>query len=315
MQNLLLKFGSIIRGQLYIEKDQSYKNTVLLSGSGRSGTTWLANIINNDNSFRYMFEPFHPELVSIVKHFNSRQYLRETDKNEEYLMPASRIFSGRVRNLWIDRYNKKSIPTKRLIKDIRVNLLLRWIKTNFPEIPIVFMLRHPFSVACSRIRLGWKAHLDDFNAQREFCEDFLIKFNEIVIRDKGEFEKQILMWCIENYVPITSLKSDEIYILFYENLFSNPEKEVRSLFNYLNLSVSDHLFDIIKKPSPMTKKNSPFITGEDPLLHWKTILTNKQIDSALKIMSDFGFDKIYCDEAFPQNRGIERLRLIHNLSR
>ena len=125
MQNIFLKLASTIRGQIYIEKTPSVENTVLLCGSGRSGTTWLANIINNDNLFRYMFEPFHPEQVSIVKHFNSRQYLRASNKKEEFLLPATRILSGRVRNLWIDRYNKKIFPKRRLIKDIRINFLLK----------------------------------------------------------------------------------------------------------------------------------------------------------------------------------------------
>jgi len=308
VQNNLKKITSIIRGQLYIEKSNSYKDTILLCGSGRSGTTWLAELINNENSFRYMFEPFHPELVSLAKHFNSRQYLRDFNKNEEYLLPASRIFSGRVRNLWIDRYNRKILPKKRLIKDIRINLLLKWIKVHFPDIPIVFMLRHPFSVACSRIRLGWKDHLNNFFEQKDLRENFSKIFNFFDIKDLDVFERQILMWCIENYVPLTSLRSDEIYILFYENLFTNPVKEVRYLFDYLNLPISDNLFDKIQNPSSMTKKSSPLITGEGPLTYWKKTLHSEQRYNALKIMEKFGLNKIYGDKALPDNNGIMELK-------
>jgi len=307
MQNSIEKIGSIIRGQIYFENNKSYKNTVLLCGSGRSGTTWLANIINNDNSFRYMFEPFHPELVSIVKRFNSRQYLRDSNINEEYFGPASKIFSGMIRNFWIDRYNKKLFPKKRLIKDIRINLLLKWIKTNFPEIPIVFMMRHPFSVACSRIRLGWEDHLNDLFIQKNLNEDFLYKYNDIIYKNMDKFERQILMWCIENYIPLNSLKSDELYIIFYENLFINPVKEVQSLFDYLNLPISDSLFDKIQNPSSMTKKSSPLITGQDPLLYWKNILSHEQIFNALKIMDKFRLNKIYGNEALPYHGGINEL--------
>lgn len=259
-----------------------------------------------------MFEPFHPEQVSIVKHFNSRQYLRASNKKEEFLLPATRILSGRVRNLWIDRYNKKIFPKRRLIKDIRINFLLKWIKTNFPGIPLIFMLRHPFAVACSRIRLGWKNHLNNLFEQKNLVEDFLYKFNDIICEDMGEFEKQIMMWCIENYVPITYLRADEIFILCYENLYSDPVREIRCLFNYLNLSVSESVFENIKKPSPMTKKSSPLITGKDPLLHWRDDLRRGQIDRALKIMGEFGLDKIYSDEALPDYSGIEELRRFQN---
>ena len=308
MQNSIEKFGSIFRGQIYLDNNGSYKNTILLCGSGRSGTTWLAEIINNDNNFRYMFEPFHPELVSLAKHFNARQYLRASSKSPEYLLSASRIFSGRVRNLWIDRYNKKLLPAKRLIKDIRVNLLLKWIKTNFPDIPIIFVLRHPFSVACSRMRLGWEDHLDDLFKQKELSEDFLSNCKANMIGGMGNFERQILMWCIENYVPLTSLSSDEIFIIFYENLFANPSKEVQRLFEHLNLSISNNLFDKIKNPSPMTKKFSPFVTEKDPLIYWKKKLNDEQCANAMKIMGEFGLNQIYGEEAFPLNNGVKKFR-------
>ena len=291
-----------------MEFNPSYKDTILLCGSGRSGTTWLADLINDDNQFRYMFEPFHPENVQLVSHLNSRQYLRASDKSEKYLLPAERIFSGKVRNLWIDRYNKKIFPQKRLIKDIRINLLLRWIKTNFSEIPLVFVLRHPFAVALSRIRLGWENHLDEIFDQNHFIEDCPISIDNRVTETASEFEKQIILWCIENYTPITALKKEEIYILFYENLYRDPHKELTSLFDYLNLSLSDSISEKIRIPSPMTKKNSPLVTGLDPLLHWKKTLDRGQIDNALDIMSKFGLDKIYRDEPLPDPSGIEELR-------
>ena len=306
MQNNLTNLARIVRGQLYLDTSKSYKDTILLCGSGRSGTTWLAEIINNENSFRYMFEPFHPELVNIVKHFSKRQYLRDTDRREEYLLPASRIFSGKIRNFWIDRYNKQIRPQKRLIKDIRINLLLRWIKTNFPDISIVYILRHPFSVACSRLRLGWKDHLNDFLEQKDLCEDFSKIFNSFNIKHLDVFERQILLWCIENYVPITSLSSDEMYILFYENLFSAPVKEVERLFDHLNLPISNNLLNKITKPSPMTKKSSPLVTGENPLTYWEKTLTSEQKQNASNIMGKFGLNKIYCDKALPNKIGIQK---------
>ena len=308
MQSLLLKIGSIVRGQIYIDRGYSIKNTILLCGSGRSGTTWVASIINSDNHFRYMFEPFHPELVPMVKHFNVRQYLRPSNKEDKFVVPATNIFSGKVRNLWVDRYNRNIFPRKRLIKDIRINLILKWIRINFPQMPIIYMLRHPFAVACSRIRLGWKNHLKDLLKQKELIDDLLYKFESLIDgRRIGEFEKQIIFWCIENYYPMTSFKPGEIYILFYENLYLNPEGEIKGLFNYIGLPIPESVPKKIRKPSSMTKKDSPLVTGRDPLLHWKDDLDNRQIDRALRIMSEFGFDKVYTDGALPTTEGVDEL--------
>lgn len=77
---------------------QDYKKTVLLTGTGRSGTTWLGDMINYANAYRSMFEPFHARKIDLVKHFNNRQYLRPDNTAAEFLEPAPRILSGAVRD-------------------------------------------------------------------------------------------------------------------------------------------------------------------------------------------------------------------------
>ena len=70
-------------------------------------------------------------------------------------MDAKRILSGGIRNIWVDGANRKVIARKRLVKEIRVNLMLRWIHNNFPDIPVVFLMRNPCAVANSWLTLGW----------------------------------------------------------------------------------------------------------------------------------------------------------------
>ena len=50
-------------------------NTVVLSGLGRGGTTWLGEMLDHDGLFRVMFEPFHPGRTKMVRHFKRRQFL------------------------------------------------------------------------------------------------------------------------------------------------------------------------------------------------------------------------------------------------
>ena len=45
------------------------KDSVILVGDGRSGTTWIANIVNFRKDFTYLFEPFHPVNSEICKDF------------------------------------------------------------------------------------------------------------------------------------------------------------------------------------------------------------------------------------------------------
>lgn len=96
-----------------------YRRTVFLAGTGRSGTTWVEELINAKNDFRIMFEPFHSDKVELVSDWNYRQYLRCSDRTEKFLQSATAILSGNIRNEWIDCFNRKLISRKRIIKDIR----------------------------------------------------------------------------------------------------------------------------------------------------------------------------------------------------
>jgi hypothetical protein len=170
----------------------SYRKTVFLAGTGRSGTTWLQEVINYNNAYRIMFEPFHSKRVGLIKEWNYRQYLRSDNLDDKFIKPASAILSGKIRHEWIDRSNRKHVAKKRLIKDIRAQLLLKWMKHNFPEIPIILMIRHPCAVANSKLKLKWDAHLNDFLMQDKLMIDFLNPFKKEIEGAKDLFDIHIL---------------------------------------------------------------------------------------------------------------------------
>jgi hypothetical protein len=99
-----------------------------------------------------MFEPFHAYKVDICKEFKYRQYLRPENKDKYFLETANLILTGKIKNKWINSQNKRIFSNKRLIKDIRANLMLKWIHTNFPSVPIILLFRHPCAIAYSRIK-------------------------------------------------------------------------------------------------------------------------------------------------------------------
>jgi len=116
------------------------EDCILLAGSGRSGTTWVGDVLNYENEYRTLFEPFWKRKVPLVAHFRARQYLAPGCTDPAYLEPARRILSGRIRNAFVDSLNTKWIARKRLVKDIRVNLMLGWFHARFPATPIVLLL-------------------------------------------------------------------------------------------------------------------------------------------------------------------------------
>ncbi len=225
--------AELVAGAFFLDLGGDHRDATFVAGSGRSGTTWLSSLINHDNRYRFIFEPFHPAKVAPCDGFLRKQYLRPEDGREMHLDAAGKILSGKVRSRWADRFNRKLVSRKRLVKDIRANLLLGWLRFNFPEMPTVLILRHPCAVADSRLRLGWRDNLDEIMSQKQLVEDHLKPFEPDILAAKDPFERSIFLWCIENYVPLRQPGAEKLHVVFYENLLANPEKELAPLFAFL----------------------------------------------------------------------------------
>ncbi len=276
-----------------------YRGTVILAGSGRSGTTWVQDIINYRNEYRILSEPFHPGKVGIVRHFNYGQYLRPNNRDPKYLEPAAAILSGRVRGYWIDKFNQKRIARRRLVKEIHVHQLLKWIKTNFPEIPMLLLLRHPCAVAHSNLQLRFETHLDHLLTQTDLVEDFLEPYRRDMENASTQFEKYIFMWCADNYVPLKQFAPGEIEIVFYENLCVKPEEEIKRIFAFLGESYDSRVLQTARMPSQLARKSSAVMVGESLTDSWRKGLTRDQIQTAMEILHLFGLDRIYGEESLP----------------
>ncbi|MGI8540235.1 MAG: sulfotransferase [Rubrobacteraceae bacterium] len=225
--------AELLSGTLFLDLGGDHRDTILVAGSGRSGTTWLSELINRENEYRFIFEPFHPGKVAPCEPFLRKQYLRPEDDRAIYLEAAGKILSGKIRSRWADRFNRKLLARRRLIKDIRANLLLGWTRRHFPETPIILLLRHPCAVADSRLRLGWRDNLDEMMSQRQLVEDHLEPLEADILAAKDPFERSIFLWCIENYIPLRQPGSEKLHIVFYENLLTDPESELASIFDFL----------------------------------------------------------------------------------
>ena len=224
------------------------KNTVLVVGSGRSGTSWVTNLINADNAFRYIFEPFHPQECPYMREFPEVLYLspKTDDRNFEEL--ASRILKGHVHLDWTDRFNKRYFSSKRIIKCIRLMLSFDWIHLHFPEIPIIYILRHPLAVINSRMNMiekypFWSVSKDQINELREnLIEDYPNYFSFGEINLDSEFQRQLVYWCIMNRIALDQLANIPHKLIFYENCKKHPIETFWQVREYLS-PMFNHSFE------------------------------------------------------------------------
>jgi hypothetical protein len=288
---------SRLPGGLYVDLGKGdHESSVFLAGSGRSGTTWLSEIINHRRGYRYVFEPFNPREVGLFGHFRTKQYLRADDQREEFLGPARLALTGGLRHPWTDRYNGRIIARRRLIKDIRANLLLGWMHAHFPGMPIIILLRHPCAVVASRLDLGWRDNLSETMEQRELVEDFLLPMETEIRAARDAFERHLFLWCIDNYVPLKQLGPQDVHLTFYERLLARPEAELQSLFTFLGEDLDDRVYRRLRRPSPLSGKREPRPTAEG----WRTRVSAEQLERSMEILKLFGLDSLYGEGAMPE---------------
>lgn len=260
-----------------------------------------------------MFEPFRPDKVEMIDHWKYYQYLRPEEDSPLFLNPMRDILSGKIKNVWVDTYNRRLFSQKRIIKAVFGNLLLCYIKNHFPEIPIILILRHPCAIANSKMNIMGKHFryevnpLNQFLTQNELMEDFLCPYEEHLRSVKTPFDTFIDMWCIENFVPLTQFNEGDIYITYYENIILDAQNEIKKLFSYINKPYSPDVLKSVNIPSDVSRKNSAIQSGTDLINSWRKRITNDQLERSLEILNQFGMDRIYDDSSLPLLSGSEIL--------
>lgn len=122
-----------------MENNHDLSITILVEGTGRSGITWLAEMLADYFHYRLIFEPFKPEKVKLFQHFSHKEYISPDYKNQEFFRIFKKILSGNVSNNWVNRDNRVFKADGRVVKSIRSSFFLKWLKNNFPCIPIVYI--------------------------------------------------------------------------------------------------------------------------------------------------------------------------------
>ncbi|MFZ7127497.1 MAG: sulfotransferase [Desulfobacterales bacterium] len=292
-----------------------YGNPIWIVGDGRSGTTWVSEMVNYSQKYRELFEPFHPFSIQNFEHFQLNQYLRPDELSNELIPVLHSIFSGRF---YYDRPEDRvplMLHKGLIVKDIFSNLYLFWIREHIPNVRIVFLIRNPFAVAASKRRLRdwfWMENPIDFLEQDKLVEDFLSPHSDFLSAIGPDYlQRQLAIWSVLHYVPLRQLKTvSDVHILFYEDLVLTPELEIPRLFQYLFGAQSSDLqqldiASIALKPSRLAFNKEMGKDRYAPVFSWEANVSRQEIERGMEILRHFGLEEIYGGRSKPDRGALE----------
>jgi hypothetical protein len=290
----------------YLDLGGGVEDTVFIAGSGRSGTTWVEEVVDRHHDHRVLFEPFYPRQVRQVAAMTEGLYLRNDVDDPRYVASVQRILEGRLRNRWIDHLNHVRIARRRLVKEIRANCWLGWAARRWPQMPMVFVMRHPLAVVASGLGMGWSDGLDRVLAQPTLLSDHAADHIEYLRSLTDPFERAVARWCVENAVPMRTLGPKRATLVLYEDLITDPGREAQRLVTALGQEADAALEEALARPSRLSAGGTTAATGGSPLDAWRKRLDEQQRHRGLAVVQRLGFGDVYGDDPMPDSAAAHR---------
>jgi hypothetical protein len=241
---------------------------IVLLSFPRSGSSWIGSIMGTGEDIRYLREPA------------TTNYTLTKNSNKDQTKPASKIkrisvFDQASCDNWPEyqQYIDDSLAAKPnftsaviaypeqwrtpkqqkslLIKEVNPLALNYYLSKS---IKLIYLVRHPFSVAKSYQALNWRAK--DLFAKK-FNRETLAKIANVAPNIQQEstwLQMGYLQGWIEAMVKEQiTITNNAVTIIRYEDVCQAPSKEFEQLFSFSNINYST---DIVKKiNSSQSRKN------------------------------------------------------------
>jgi len=296
---------------------------ILVTGSHRSGSTWVGQMIAASQNVHYIHEPFnnyyfspginHIKFDKVFKYIsgeNEKKYLSPIKKTIDLKYDLlSAINSEKVTlsnilkkvKIFLE-YNKIHSDKKRvLIKDPIAIFSAEWLTQRF-DMQTIVLIRHPAAFASSLKIKNWGFNFNNLLDQKLLIRDHLFDFRneieEFANNQKIIIDQACLLWRMIYYV-VTKYQYLHKNWLFmkHEDISLEPLTNFQIIFDYLNLDLTPRIKTIIRQHSQAdTNTKTELIRNSKSNIHtWKTRLTDEEINYTKLKVQDIS-QKYYSEE-------------------
>jgi hypothetical protein len=279
------------------------RNTIVVAGWARSGTTWLAEVLSAIPKSAILFEPMHSERVpeAVAAGLPGTEILSPGGGTASQRLFMERVLRGDVLNWWTCSCNpvRRAIrPSVWIVKEVRANYLLDWILGTFPVRRAALIVRHPCATVASRIAQGWTPKDADRKVKQGAARRKYPQFDALCRTLTDPFEVMAARWCLMNYVPLM-LQPRRFHVIAYESLATRGASDLEPLFADWGMTMPGAIEASLGRASATTKagarQSGP---RRSSIEQWKKTLTADQAARILKVVHRFGMD-FYTEDPEP----------------
>lgn len=233
---------------------------ILVSGSHRSGTTWVGRMIASSPEIGYIHEPFNPLHRPGICSAQFPQWFKYvTDENEGPFYEALRrtlafqfntgaeikaIRSarhvGRMGKNWYYFTVSRMRHRTPLMKDPIAIFSCDWLARRF-DMNVIVMIRHPAAFVSSLRRLKWGHDFHNITGQPLLLQHHLQPFSAEIEKFAREpqdiLDQGILLWRMMHHMILEYQQAHPDWIfLRHEDISAIPLEHFAYLFKRLNLN-------------------------------------------------------------------------------
>jgi hypothetical protein len=279
-----------IFSRVFVDAAPPEEGNVLVFGSGRSGTTWIADLINHDMSFRFMFEPFHNRFLRNLGLPSGMDHVERDTQDPRLEDIVRRIMWGRIRDPWVDGHNRTGWCRRRLIKDVSICKGIGWLVDRFPQYRYICVVRNPIALIHSQRAMGWKT-INCIERYAGRISRLGISAEALTALVRDEPSMMMVQWCLDLRMVLEAMQRHPVALFSYEALTEDREAQLSRLAALIPGVSVEAMRRGADRPSLTTRKESAVITGnaEGEYERWRDAYTGTAHD----MMSLFGLPRLY----------------------
>ncbi len=293
----------------------STKKHILITGSNRSGSTWVGKVLSSNGNVDNIIEPLNPNRVQRFGKFkldfwypklspDGPETLQKTVHEivSYYLStslfdPFIRLFSSYEGHSLPKSFKKRlrrAMKPVKMLKDPTALFCVPFLTDRFDVLPVI-LIRHPAAYVLSIKEKNWWFDFENLLDQDQFFTGKLealkdeVEQYELNKEDRSIIENASLLWKIF-YTQVLEYRDryPEWFYITHESLSLDPISEFRRMFDYLGLDFISNVENYIRKSTKAVQGGEFVRDSRSNATKWLEKLSSEEKEMIRSITWDIG---------------------------